>query len=75
MNQKLTYDELNQKIKALESELAKRRQAEKALEEIENRYCVLADHVADGISLIQDGKIKYVNEDFASMYGYSHPNQ
>ncbi len=75
MNPKLAYDELRQKVGILEREIAKRRQAENALQEIEDRYCVLADHVADGVSLIQDGKIKFVNEAFASMYGYSHPSQ
>ena len=75
MNPKLTYDELKQKVKILELEVAKRRQTEEALQEIEDQYCVLADHVADGVSLIQDGKIKFVNEAFASMYDYSHPSQ
>ena len=75
MSQKPTYNELKQKVKKLEQEAAKRRQVEEALQEIEDQYCVLADHVADGVSLIQDGKIKFVNEAFASMYGYSRPNQ
>ncbi|MDX1709063.1 MAG: PAS domain-containing protein, partial [Desulfobacterales bacterium] len=70
MDRKPSYEELNQKIKELELELAKTRQAEDALQEIEDQYCVLADHVADGVSLIQDGKIKFVNEAFATMYGY-----
>jgi PAS domain S-box-containing protein len=75
MNQKPSYEELKQKVKVLELEVARSRQTEEALQEIEDRYCVLADHVADGVSLIQDGKIKFVNEAFASMYGYSHPSQ
>ena len=75
MSPKPTYNELKQKVKTLEQEVAKTRQAENALQEIEDQYCVLADHVADGVSLIQDGKIKFVNEAFATMYGYSHPSQ
>ena len=75
MSPKPTYNELKQKVKKLEQEVTKRQQAEEALQEIEDQYCVLADHVADGVSLIQDGKIKFVNEAFASMYGYSRPNQ
>jgi transcriptional regulator with PAS, ATPase and Fis domain len=75
MTQKPTHKELQQRIKKLEQEIAKRKETAEALQEIEDQYCVLADHVADGVSLIQDGKIKFVNEAFASMYGYSHPGQ
>lgn len=35
MNPKPTYDELEQKVKALDLEVAKRQQAEDALQEIE----------------------------------------
>ena len=62
MKQKSRYDELKQKVKTLELETAKRRQAEEALQEIINRYCVLADHVADGVSLVQDREIKFANK-------------
>jgi PAS domain S-box-containing protein len=75
MNPKPNYDELKQKVKTLKLETEKRRHAEEALQEIINRYCVLADHVADGVSLVQEGKIKFVNKAFASMYGYSHPSK
>ena len=75
MKQKSSYDELKQKVKTLDLETAKRRQAEEALQEIINRYCVLAEHVADGVSLVQDEEIKFANKAFATMYGYSHPSQ
>ena len=75
MKTKPSYDELKQKVKILELKVAKTRQTEEALQEIEDQYCILANHVADGVSLIQDGKIKFVNEAFSSMYGYDHPSQ
>jgi PAS domain S-box-containing protein len=36
---------------------------------------LLAEHVADGVSLIQDGKFLFVNHAFASMYGYTDPDE
>jgi PAS domain S-box-containing protein len=75
MGRKPSYEELQRKIKELEFKVTKTQQTEDALQEIEDQYCVLADHVADGVSLIQDGKIKFVNEAFAVMYGYNYPGQ
>ena len=75
MSTRPTYKELEQRAKELEKEAARRRQVEKALRKTEGQYFLLAEHVADGVSLIQDGKFLFVNHAFASMYGYTDPDE
>jgi PAS domain S-box-containing protein len=45
--------------------------AEKSLKESEERYRVLAEQVADGVTLLQDGKFLFVNRAFVSMFGFN----
>ncbi|MBW1852363.1 MAG: sigma 54-interacting transcriptional regulator [Deltaproteobacteria bacterium] len=47
-----------------------RREAKQNLLESEERYRVLSENVADGVVLIQDEKLKFVNNAFALMFGY-----
>jgi PAS domain S-box-containing protein len=44
--------------------------AEKSLKESEERYRVLAEQVADGVTLLQEGKFLFVNRAFVSMFGF-----
>lgn len=65
----------NQMINSVSREIIEHMRTEEALRESEDRYRTLAKHVADGVSLIQDGKLVFVNDAFASMYGYTDSNQ
>ena len=47
--------------------------AEKSLKESEERYRVLAEQVADGVTLLQEGKFLFVNRAFVSMFGFKEP--
>ena len=49
----------------------RRKQAEEALLESENKFKSYAEHALAGIYLIQDGVFKYVNPKFAQMFGYT----
>jgi len=44
--------------------------SETALQESEERYRTLAEHVMDGITLHQDGKLLFMNAAFASLFGF-----
>ncbi len=48
-----------------------RRRVEEALRESEEKYRLVAEGASDGIAIIQDGKLKYVNPCLAQMTGYS----
>jgi len=43
----------------------------KDLQESEQRYRTLTEQVADGVALLQDGRLKLVNNAFCSIFGYS----
>jgi hypothetical protein len=55
-------------IKVIE-DISQRKQAEEALRTSEQQYRLLAERVADGIGIIQEGKLVFVNEVLASMLG------
>jgi len=61
-------------IENVSREIEEHQRTEAALRESEDRYRILARNVADGVSLIQDGKLIFVNDAFAVMYGYTDPN-
>jgi len=46
--------------------------AEQALSESEERYRTLTEHIADGVTLVQNEKFLFVNNAFASMFGYTN---
>ncbi len=48
-----------------------RKRAEQALRESEERYRILTEYVADGVIVIQDGKICFANLAFRRMFGYA----
>ena len=51
------------------------KQAEEALRESEERYRMLTEHVADGVTLVQNEKFVFVNNAFVSMFGYTNASQ
>jgi PAS domain S-box-containing protein len=55
----------------LNKEIEGRKDAEKMRRESEERYRSLAKHVADGIMLVQDDKLLFVNDAFLFMFEYS----
>ncbi|MBC8416375.1 MAG: response regulator [Candidatus Cloacimonetes bacterium] len=55
----------------LKAENEKKKLAEEALLESEEKYRTLIDSIQDGVFLIQDGLMKLVNPAFASMIGYN----
>ena len=59
----------------LNKEIQERRVAENMLRESEQRYRSLATNVADGIMLVQDDKLLFVNDAFVTMFGYSNKSQ
>ncbi|MDM8535279.1 sigma 54-interacting transcriptional regulator [Desulfobacterales bacterium HSG17] len=52
-----------------------RKKAESRLQRSEWQYRTLAEKVADGIALIQNGRYLFVNEAFISMFGYTKSEQ
>jgi PAS domain S-box-containing protein len=55
----------------LSNEITERRQAEEALRESEEKYRTLIENIQDGVFLIQDLKMQFVNEAFVNMVGYT----
>ena len=75
MTKKPTYEEFEERIKALESESLEHKGVEEALWESEERYHILTENVADGVILIQDGRLLSVNAAFVSMFGHADSGQ
>ena len=46
-------------------------EAQESLRQSEEKYRSLVENIQDGVFLIQDGKLKYVNEAFARIPGYT----
>ena len=59
----------------LNKEIEERKGAEKMYGESEERYRLLANHVADGIMLSRDNKLLFVNDAFLFMFRYSDKRQ
>ena len=72
MAKKPTYEELEQKVKELDQEAVKRKQAEKALRESEERFRVLYERAPLGYqSLDEHGHFLEVNQAWLDTLGYS----
>jgi PAS domain S-box-containing protein len=70
MAKKPTYEELEQRVRELEVEAVERKRMEDALRESEEKYREVVERANDGIAIIQDGLLKYVNPRLAEMTGY-----
>jgi len=72
MAEKLTYDELVQRVKTLENEAAEHRKAEEGLREDEKRYRLLVEKMSDGLAIFDENSLNtYANGRFCQMLGYS----
>ena len=72
MAKKLTYEELEQRIKELERSESEWRKSEKALNDSEKRYQAITQTGTAGFWLTRiDGSFLEVNEAYAQMSGYS----
>lgn len=73
MPEKPTYEELEQKIKALEKEIFKYEEREKELKQSEKKYKGLFDNAVVALyrTRISDGKLIDINQRYAELAGYS----
>jgi PAS domain S-box-containing protein len=71
MPQKSTYEELEQKVKELAKEANELRQAEKTLQESEERFRIMVENAAEPIVIFQDGAVKYGNPKAIQRSGYT----
>ncbi len=60
-------------IGGLESfiDITKRKRAAEELRTSEERYRILAENVADGVGIVQDGKLTFANVALGSIFGYA----
>ncbi len=63
--------ELHNSTEHLQQEMTERQHADQSLRVSEQQYRLLAENVADGIGIIQDGKLVFVNDALATMLGYT----
>ena len=61
---------LDVRVKELERDLIRLKQAEEALKENEERYRILTEKISVGVALIQDGRFVFINRAFISMFGF-----
>jgi two-component system cell cycle sensor histidine kinase/response regulator CckA len=72
MADKPTYEELEQRVKDLEKEAAKRKRVEKAVRESEEKFNAIAGSAKDAIIIMDnEGNISYWNEAAEKIFGYS----
>lgn len=71
MAPKPTYEDLEQRIRLLEEESIKGRQAEDALRESEERYRTVVENANEGIHIAQDERVVYMNSKLAEITGIS----
>ena len=58
-------------IQVISRDITERRRLEETLLQSEKRYQLLVDNVATGISVVQDGRIKFANKQLETITGYS----
>lgn len=69
MAEKPTCQDLERSIRRLEEESRKGKQAEAALRESEERYRTVVENANEGINIVQDGRVVYMNPKLAAMTG------
>ncbi|MBN1862219.1 MAG: PAS domain S-box protein, partial [Dehalococcoidales bacterium] len=68
---RLLRSQVKARTKELTEEISERRQAQEALAESEYKYRLLVGNVPNGVSIVQDGKIKFANRQVEKITGYS----
>ncbi len=63
-------EELEEKVVELQNQILRRKMAEQQLRESEERYRTAIEYSNDGVVLIKDNILWYVNRKFAEMFGY-----
>jgi two-component system cell cycle sensor histidine kinase/response regulator CckA len=58
-------------IQVIMRDTTDRKKAEEVLKQSEEKYRILIDNIQDGVFIIQDGKIQFINEAFTRMGGYT----
>jgi len=71
MNILPVFDEERKSVIVILNDSTKRKQAEYALKESEDKFRNFSEQSIVGINLIQDGIFKYVNPKFAEIFGYT----
>jgi len=72
MTKKPTYEELEQKVRDLQKETAKRKKVEGALRKSTRRLGILIDFVPYPIEILTvDGRVYYLNHAFTEMFGWT----
>lgn len=71
MDDKITFEELRQRIKELENAITAGKRAEEALRESEQTYRTFSEKSLAGIYVVQDGKFQSINVNAASYAGYT----
>lgn len=71
MESKLTYEELERRVKELERESIERKRAAGVIRENGKKYQLLVENANDAIFVAQDDIIKFVNPKTEEMIGYS----
>ncbi|MCB2227661.1 MAG: PAS domain S-box protein [Desulfarculaceae bacterium] len=66
----LHAEELEEKVVELQNQILRRKMAEQQVRESEERYRTAIEYSNDGVVLIKDNILWYVNRKFAEMFGY-----
>jgi len=66
-----TYEEMENRIRALEKEASKRRQTEELLRASEEKYRHVVENVIVGLLVVQDLKIVFANTAISKYIGYT----
>ena len=64
-------NDLREANRRFEQEITERKRMEEALRKNERQYRTLAENVADGVAILQEGKLVFVNQSLADLLGYS----
>ncbi len=75
MAKRLTYEELDRRVKELEQEGDRHKRSEEALRESEERYKSVVEGSMQGIAIARDAIILFVNQAVAKMFGYGSPDE
>ncbi len=66
-----SYEELEQRVRDLETETLESKRANEALRESEEKYRNLVEQGNDGVVIAQNGIVKFSNNRIAEMFGYT----